>query len=162
MKQSRAGHDNDTFGVCLNEFADEGWAFHEGSGQPGVVEGHSPSRLENELELALGRMRIFAEDFPEGILASSPHGLLDSLDAREGVFNQLVVVVFQEALESLREERVLGEPVWDRSLVAGDLPLDRNLGGHWGVVTAELGFGFSDVNGGVRPDLEVDSLPRED
>ena len=60
VKQARACHDNDAFGVCLNEFADEGWAFHEGSRQTGIVEGHSSSRLENELELALGRMRVFA------------------------------------------------------------------------------------------------------
>ena len=83
------------------------------------------------------------------VLAGSPHGLLDSLDAGEGVFNQLVVVISQEALEGLGVDRVLGEPVWDRSLVAGDLPLDRNLGGHWSVVTAKLGFGFSVIDGGI-------------
>ena len=60
-----------------------------------------------------------------------------------------MLVVFQTALEGLDVDRMLGEPVWDRSLVAGDLPLDRNLGGHWSVVTAKLGFGFSDIDGGV-------------
>ena len=32
----------------------------------GVVVGHSSSHLENKLELALGRVGILAEDFPEG------------------------------------------------------------------------------------------------
>jgi hypothetical protein len=44
---------------------------------------------------------------------------------------------------------VLGEPVWDWSLVAGDLSFDSYLGGHWSVVAAELGFGFGDFDGDV-------------
>ena len=70
VEQAGACHDNDAFGVYLDEFPNEGWAFHEGSGHFGVVEGHSPGRLENELELALGRVGIFAQDFPEGFVYS--------------------------------------------------------------------------------------------
>ena len=65
-------------------------------------------------------------------------------------------------MEGLGENRVFGKPMWDRSLIAGDLPLDRDSGGHRGVVAADLGFGFRNVDGGVRFDLEIDSLPRED
>ena len=162
VKEARAGHDNNTFRVNLDEFPDEGGAFDEGPCHLGVIEGYGPGRLENKLELALGRVGIFAQDFPEGFFTRTPHGLLDSLDTAEGVFYQFVLVIFQAVLEGLGENRVLGKPVWDRSLIAGDLPLDRDFGGHRGVVAAELGFGFRNIDGGVGFDLEIDSLPRED
>ena len=54
MEQARAGHDDDALGGYLNEFADEGWAFHEGSGHLGVVVGNGSGGLEEELELTFG------------------------------------------------------------------------------------------------------------
>ena len=47
------------------------------------------------------------------------HGLFDSIDTAEGVFNQLVFVAIQNVLKGFGVNWVLGEPVWDRSLVAG-------------------------------------------
>ena len=52
--------------------------------------------------------------------------------------------------------------MWDWSLVTWDLSFDNYLGSHWSIVAAELGFGFSDFDGGVRLDLEVDGLSGED
>ena len=49
----------------------------------------------------------------------------------------------------------------DWSLVSGDLAFSGDVGGHRGVVAAELGFGFRNIDGGVGFDLEVDRLPRE-
>ena len=60
VKEARAGHDNNTFRVNLDEFPDEGGAFDEGPCHLGVIEGYGPGRLENKLELALGRVGIFA------------------------------------------------------------------------------------------------------
>ena len=65
VEQAWACHDNDAFGVYFDKFPDEGWAFHEGSGHSSVVVSHSSSRLKKKLELALGRVGILAEDFPE-------------------------------------------------------------------------------------------------
>ena len=54
VKQAGAGHDNNALGVNLDEFPDEGGAFNKSPGHLGVIEGHGPGSLENELELALG------------------------------------------------------------------------------------------------------------
>ena len=91
-----------------------------------------------------------------------PHGLLDGVDAVEGVFYQFVVVFYLDVLEGLGVDGVFGEPVRDWPLVTRDLSFDSYFGGHWSVVAAKLGFGFGDFEGGVRPDLEVDGLSGED
>ena len=162
VEQAWAGHGDVALGVDFDEFPNEGWAFHEDSGHFGVVVGHSSSRLENELELALGRVGVLAQDLSESFFAGLPHGLLDGINTAERVLDQLVVVFFLDALEGFGVDGVFGEPVRDWPLVTRDLSFDSYFGGHWSVVAAKLGFGFGDFDGGVRPDLEVDGLPRED
>ena len=54
VKQAGAGHDNNALRVNLDEFPDEGGAFNKSPGHLGVIEGHGPGSLENELESALG------------------------------------------------------------------------------------------------------------
>ena len=60
VTQPGAGHDNNALGVNLDEFPDEGGAFDKSPCHLGVIEGYGPGRLENKLELALGRVGIFA------------------------------------------------------------------------------------------------------
>ena len=145
MEQARASHGDDALGVNLDEFPDEGWAFHKRSSHLGVVVSNGSSSLEDELELTFGGVGIVVKDLYEGFSARLPHGLLNSLDAAEGVFNQLGIVFVEDVLEGLGVDGVLGEPVRDWPLVARDLAFGGDFGGDGGVVTAELGFGFGDA-----------------
>ena len=140
----------------------DGGAFHEGSGHFGVVVGHSSNSLEEKLELTLGGVGILVEDLFECFLASLPHGLFDGIDTAEGVFDQLVIVFLEDVLEGLGVYGVFGERLRDWSLVTWYLAFGNDFGSNGSVVTAELGFSFSDFDGSVRPDLEVNGLPRED
>ena len=72
------------------------------------------------------------------------------------------LLFLKAVLEGLGVNGVLGEPVRDWSLVARDLAFGGDFGSNGGVVTAELGLGFGDLDGGVGSDLEVYGLPRED
>ena len=54
VEQARAGHDNGVMVVYLNEFADEGWPFHDGPGHLDIVVGDGSGGLEDKLELTLG------------------------------------------------------------------------------------------------------------
>ena len=63
MEQARAGHDNGVMGGYLNEFADEGLAFHEGSGHLDIVVSDGSGGLEDELELAPRGTGVVVEVF---------------------------------------------------------------------------------------------------
>ena len=162
MEQARAGHGNDALGVYLNEFPDMGSAFHEGSSRFGVIVGNGSSSLEDKLELAFGGVGVVVKDLSESFFNRLPHGLLYGFDAAEGFFNQLGIVSLEHVLEGLGVDGVFGEPVRDWSLVARDLAFGGDFGSNGGVVTAELGLGFGDLDGGVGSDLEVYGLPWED
>ena len=73
-----------------------------------------------------------------------------------------MVVFLEDVLKGLSVDGVFSEPMRDGSLVTRDLTFGGDFGGNGSVVTAELGFSFSDFDGSVRSDLEVNGLPRED
>ena len=74
VEQARAGHNNSVLGVYLDEFADEGWAFHKGSGHLDIVASDGSGGLEDELELALGGIGVAIEDFSDGLPDGLRHG----------------------------------------------------------------------------------------
>ena len=68
MELARAGHDNGVMVVYLNEFADEGWAFHEGYGHLDIVVSDGSGGLGIELELTIGGAGVVVEDFLRAFL----------------------------------------------------------------------------------------------
>ena len=56
-------------------------------------------------------------------------------------------------MEGLSVNGVFGEPMRDWSLVSRDLTFGGDFGGHGGVVTAKLNFGFGNLDGGVGSDF---------
>ena len=63
MEQAGARHDDGVLGIYLDEFADEGWGSHKGSGHLDIVVSDGSGGLEEELELALGGVGVVIEDF---------------------------------------------------------------------------------------------------
>ena len=151
MEQPWACHNDSSKEVCFDEFPICAGSFYDR--HLGIIVSDGSGGLKHELELTFRGVRIVIEYFSQGGLARFLDSDFDDFDTFEWVFMLVEVGFVKEFLQDSDIGRVLGEPMWDCSLVFRYLSFCRYNGCHWGVVTPMFGFGYSDLDCGEGFDL---------
>ena len=103
---------------------------------------------------------VLSEGLLDCDLAGFTHEVFDMVDGFEGILGRTVSGFRDHVLESLREDRVLGDPFGNRPQGFRGPLFDLDLGANRGVI-ATIGFlGLCDVNMGVSFWVKLKQLPR--